>query len=57
MKNVAGDVSRFARDAQKTYAAQSVSLFGAVAENAGQGAALAATKAARQVTGRVAQLV
>jgi hypothetical protein len=55
--NVTGDVQRFGRDAQKTYAAQSASLFGAVTENAGQGAVLAATKAARQVTGRVAQLV
>ena len=55
--NVTGDVSRFRRDAQRTYVAQSTSLFGAVAENAGQGAVLAATKAARQVTGRVAQLV
>ena len=50
-------MSRFRRDAQKTYVAQSASLFGAVTENAGQGAVLAATKAARQVTGRVAQLV
>jgi uncharacterized protein (UPF0335 family) len=57
VKNVTGDVQRFGRDAQKTYVAQSTSLFGAVAENAGQGAVLAATKAARQVTGRVAQLV
>ena len=57
LRNVTGDVSRFGRDAQRTYVAQSTSLFGAVAENAGQGAVLAATKAARQVTGRVAQLV
>ena len=57
VRTVYGDVQRFGRDAQRTYAAQSASLFGAVAENAGQGAVLAATKAARQVTGRVAQLV
>jgi hypothetical protein len=57
LKNVRGDVQRFSRDASRTYTAQSASLFGAVAENAGQGAVLAATKAARQVTGRVAQLV
>ena len=56
-RNVAGDVQRFGRDAQRTYAAQSASLFGAVAENAGQTAVLAAPKAAREVTGRVAQLV
>ncbi|HEV2061382.1 MAG TPA: hypothetical protein VGR12_00905, partial [Solirubrobacteraceae bacterium] len=56
-KSVSRDVQRFGRDAQKTYVAQGASLFGAAAENAGQGAALAVTKAARQVTGRVAQLV
>ena len=52
-----GDISRFSRDAQRTSVAQGVSLVGAVAENAAQGTVLAATKAAREVTGRVAQLV
>ena len=51
------DAARFGRDAERTSVAQGVSLVGAVAENAAQGAALAATKAAREVTGRVAQLV
>ena len=52
-----GDVSRFNRDAQRTSVAQSVVLGREVVENAAQSAALAATKAAREVTGRVAQLV
>jgi hypothetical protein len=57
-KDVAnGDISKLGRDAQKTGVGQGVVLGREVVENAAQGAALAATKAAREVTGRVAQLV
>ena len=52
-----GDVARFGRDAQNTGVAQNLTLGREVVENAAQSAALAATKAAREVTGRVAQLV
>jgi hypothetical protein len=56
-KTVGTDARRLARDARKTDVVQSVNLLGATVENVAQGTVLGASKAAREVTGRVVKVV
>lgn len=57
VKALRTDAARLGKDLEKTAVAQQVELAQAVAGNVASGAVLGASKAARQVTGRVAAVV